>query len=507
MSKVAGKILHNSYWYSLEMALETLVVLGTSVAVARYLGPTKLGYFTLVNFFVAVVQRTGGTGLSVTTRKYMSEFIAQERMGRARAVYELSYRYQLYSALFIAVLGVATALVFGDPHYRLMSCLLIVSIVPGLMSWVPAQANQAFEDVSNNTISALGYLVSYTVIIALTVHFQWDLVGVATATLISRTIEVVWRTIPLNRKMAALPKEAIDRELKRDVQRFCLQATGLQLVTGAAFDRTEILFLKAYSTLDQIAFYSVSVSLSLNLLVPPRVLGFATGASLMVEASRDARRVASIVRNACTYTLLAIFPITFGAAAVALSATQVVYGSRYIGAVPAMMISSILILPRAFQWVSDTLLRVADQQNRLIVWFAISAVFNALIDWFLIPRYGATGAAWGNGLGQTFAVIGTWMLGRKFFEYTFPWASALRIGASSVAMGLIAYGVSHSLAGPLGLAAGIIAGAAVYPVFLRMTGALSAVDAERLLPIGKKLPGSLRGAFAAVIRFTTCAPA
>ena len=48
----SAKILSNSFWFGLETALEAIVFLGTSVAVARYLGPEKLGYFSYINFFV-----------------------------------------------------------------------------------------------------------------------------------------------------------------------------------------------------------------------------------------------------------------------------------------------------------------------------------------------------------------------------------------------------------------------------------------------------------------------
>ena len=75
----AGKILHNSFWYGLETVLETIVFLGTSIAVARYLGPEKLGEFTYINFFVATVTRTSGSGLSGATRKYMAEFLGLNR--------------------------------------------------------------------------------------------------------------------------------------------------------------------------------------------------------------------------------------------------------------------------------------------------------------------------------------------------------------------------------------------------------------------------------------------
>ena len=85
-----GKILNNSFWYGLETIIETVAFFGTSVAVARYLGPSKLGYFSYINFFVTIVTRTSGTGLASSTRKYMSEYLGLDQPGTARAVYHLA---------------------------------------------------------------------------------------------------------------------------------------------------------------------------------------------------------------------------------------------------------------------------------------------------------------------------------------------------------------------------------------------------------------------------------
>lgn len=242
----AGKILHNSFWFGLETIIEMVVFLGTSIAVARYLGPTKLGYFSYINFFVTIVTRTSGTGLSTATRKYMSEFIALDRLGTARAVYNLAHRYQLIGSIFIATLGLAAIVLFGDPQFRVMSSILMISLVPGLMSWVPAQANSAFQDVSNNTLSAFGYIAAYALTIILTVHFHWDLVGVASASLVGRTVEVFLRTIPLNATLRKLPLDTLDGDIIRRIRNFCIQAVGLQLLMTVVWDRSEMVFLRVF---------------------------------------------------------------------------------------------------------------------------------------------------------------------------------------------------------------------------------------------------------------------
>lgn len=499
----AGKILHNSFWYGLETIIETVVFLGTSIAVARYLGPIKLGYFSYINFFVMIVTRTSGTGLSTATSKYMSEFIALDRLGTARAVYNLAHRYQFISAVSISAIGVAGIALFGDPSFKLMASILILSIIPGLMSWVPAQANQAFQDVSNNTLSAFGYIAVYTGVIFLTLHFHWDLVGIASASLIGRTTEVFLRTIPLNAKLRKLPLDVLDSSIVDRIRRFCIQAVGIQLLMSIVWDRSEMVFLRAFSSLEQTAFYSISFTLANNLLMFPRILGSATGITLMVEAVRDPDRVNSIVQNSCRYLLLIILPVCLGTIAITYPAISLAYGTRYVGAVPVLMIAALLAVPRAFQSIPEVLIRAGDRQNRILVWYSITGVVNIALDYFLIKRYGAIGAAWGNGIAQSFGVIGIWFQARRFYTFSFPLLSAIRLSLASAIMAVVAYFVSHKIHGFLGLALAITSAVPIYIVLLKLFQGLDPSDRVRLGPIGNRLPGPARRAYLATIEFVT----
>lgn len=504
-TKPAGKILRNSFWYGIELVLETVVFLGTSIAVARYLGPAKLGYFSYINLFVTVITGTGGAGLAVATRKYMSEYLATGRLGTARAVYHLAHRYQLIGSITVAVIGLIGVLLFGDPAYRIMSAILFVSIVPGLMSRVPAQANQAFEDVSRNTISAFGYLAAYVTVIGLTLYFRWDLIGIAAASLIGRTVEVVMRTISLNKVLREMPLDTLDQEIVYRIRRFCLQAMGIQLLMSIVWDRSELFFLKAFSSLEQIGFYSISYTLCNNLLTLPRILGASTSATLMVETSRDPKRVASIVQNASRYLLLLAFPMCFGAAAVMLPGVQLVYGHRYLGAVPALIVATLLCIPRAFQFIPENLIRTADRQNHLLLWYGVTSVVNITLDFILIPKYGAVGAAWGNGLSQVFGIFAIWRQSRRFYSFELPKMAALRIGISGAIMAVIAYFISHHIPRFPGLALAILTAAVSYVLLLRLFGGLEPSDLDRLAPIGNRFPGPVRRVFLAVLSFATAA--
>ncbi len=496
---VTSRILHNSFWYGLETLLETAVFIGTSIAIARYLGPQKLGYFSYINFFVIVVTRTSGSGLANATRKYMSEFLAIDQPGTARAVYNLAYKYQLLGAITITVLGLTAVLLFGDPTYRTMSVLLIVSIVPGVMSWVPANANQAFEDVSKNTFSAFCYLVTYLAMILLTLHFRWDLTGIAAGLFVGRTVEVVLRTIPLHARLRTMPLAPLDTVIKHRIRRFCLEAVGIQLLMAVVWDRSEMVFLRAYCSLEQIAFYSVSFGLANNLLLFPRTFGSATGITLMVEAGRDSERVYSIVQNACRYLLLVALPVHLGAAAITRQAIGLAYGAKYAGAVPVLIVAAILSVPRAFQEIPEVLMRAADRQKQLLIWFSITGVVNIVLDWLLIPRYAAVGAAWGNGLAQMFGIVAIWYQAKRFYTFQFPVSSAIRLVAASGVMAGVAYLLAGAMPPAFGVPVAVVAAVVSYLVLVRLVRGMHASDRARLAPLSARLPPGLRGIAAAAI--------
>lgn len=499
----AGKILHNSFWFGLETVLETIVFLGTSIAVARYLGPEKLGEFTYINFFVTTVTRTSGTGLAGATRKYMSEFIGLNRPGTARAVYHLAYRYQLLASILITALGLISVFFFSAANYHWMSAILILSIIPGVMSWVPAQANQAFEDVYENTVSALGYIVSYAIVIVLTLHFHWDLIGIASAQLIGRSVEVVMRTIPLHIRLRKIPLDVLEQEIIDRIRQFCLQAIGIQLLMSVVWDRSELVFLRYMSGLKQIAFYSVSFTLANNLLVIPRTFGSATGITLMVESARDPKRIESIIKTASRFLLLVVFPVHLGAAAIAAQGLGFAYGTKYVEAIPVVMIASILSIPRAFQELAEVLLRAADRQKQILIWFTITGIINVTLDYFLIKQYGAVGAAWGNGISQTFGIVAIWFQARRYYTFKFPFEAAFRLLAAGTIMAIVAHYVVGLLPTPWGLIAAVISAAVTYIVMVKMFTGLEPYDRDRLELMSERMPESLRRAYMALVTFAT----
>ena len=59
-------IARNAGWYGLENGIGFVVTLFTSIAIARTLGPSKMGYIIYVMWIASIVSTLGGMGIPET---------------------------------------------------------------------------------------------------------------------------------------------------------------------------------------------------------------------------------------------------------------------------------------------------------------------------------------------------------------------------------------------------------------------------------------------------------
>src|SRR4051794_40587007 len=154
-----AKIARNSFWYGLETFLELLTFVATSVAVARSLGPEKLGVYTSLSYPILLLNSLAGIGLPMATRKYMAEFLADGRPGLARSVYRFTFRLQVIVGVGLSAVLAIAVLLCVPPQQRLMGLLLAASALPSVLSCIAAQANMALEDTSRNAGTGIAYVI------------------------------------------------------------------------------------------------------------------------------------------------------------------------------------------------------------------------------------------------------------------------------------------------------------------------------------------------------------
>jgi O-antigen/teichoic acid export membrane protein len=122
----------------------------------------------------------------------------------------------------------------------------------------------------------------------------------------------------------------------------------------------------------------------------------------------------------------------------------------------------------------------------------LTAIVNLALDFAFIPRYGAIGAAIGNGVAQAFGVFLFWKAATNIYPLHIPTRAILRIATSSAVAALAAFGVARNFRPVLGLTAGIMVAVPVFVFMLRILRALESSDYVRLNLITKRLPVAVR---------------
>jgi O-antigen/teichoic acid export membrane protein len=476
-----------------DLTVAYLTALATSIPIARMIGPERLGYFTYMVFLTRMSARLGTLGATTTVRKYMAEYLGKGDPQTARAIFYLALRFQL--AVSAVVTAVALVLVFtvSDPAYRMVSGVLVLSILPYTLHGIPSHANMANENMSANIPGSLAGNFLYMGLVGVSLVVGWDLLGVACAQLLAAVTELVVKMIAVRRWLDRAPRIALPADLRRRLLAFSGDGLVLMLLQLVVWDRSDVFLLERLaSSRSELSFYGTAISLTDQVSQIPLAVAGGIGMTLMAEYGRDIDAMRRIASQAMRYLALLACPLLFGLAALSDPLIRVLYGWEYLPAIPVLALAGPLAVGKALMSPAQQVLLSTERQRFLIGWLACCGAMNVLLDVLCIPGYGALGAAWAHGTAQTVAVFGMWTyLVRKLgVEMDYPTlrralVASLVMAAAVVPLAWLPLSWTALIAGP-------VVGAAVYALGLRLTGALGRQDRQRLLQLRPVMPGFLR---------------
>jgi O-antigen/teichoic acid export membrane protein len=490
-------IAKNTGWFGIESAIDFMLTIVTSIAIARTLGPTKMGYLIYVTWIASVVSGLGALGLPATTRKYMAEFLGKGDQGTARSIYIRTFLLQIAFAS-VATLGlVIWVLMDSNPDYRLASLLVVISIWPAMVNLISSQANVAAEDMAKNLPASAISVLTYAVIIGLTVYYHWGVVGVGAAMLAMRCADLIVRLVPTMARILKWPSEHHQPDyLQNRMVRFAWQSVAILALELVVWQRSEFVLLKHLSSdIRQVAFYSIAFSMADRLLITASIFGSSAGATIFAQYGRDKSRLPQITASTFRYLALSTIPIHFIAGALAGPALLLLYGNQYAGAMAVITIAPLLCMPKAFLAPIQSLLQSHERQGFVIWSTIIASVFDLGVAALLIPSMGAVGACIGSGVGEIVAVGGMWTVGVILFKVKLPWRLLFKVTLISTIAAFTAHFITMVFNPMVGVILGGSAAVVITLGLFYLMRVLQPEDSTRLLVIAGALPKQVSGPF------------
>jgi O-antigen/teichoic acid export membrane protein len=441
-------IARNTGWYGLENGISAVVTLFTSIAIARTLGPSKMGYIIYVSWIASVVSSLGGMGIPATTQKYMAEFLGMGDRGTARYIYFRTLLLQ--TGLATLATGGILIWVLGDANaeYKVASVLVVLSIWPSMVNSISAQANVATEQLSTNLPASVVSIFVFFFAILATVVLKWGVVGVGASLFLMRAADFLVRFFPTMKRILTWETTHVQPEgLRQRMIAFSWQSVASMVVALIVWDRSEFFLLKSLSSdIRQVAYYSVAFSMAERLMLGSVVFGSATTATIFAQYGRDKSKLPAITASTFRYLALTSIPLHVISAALAFPVLLFLYGNQYKDAAMVVTLAPLLCMPKAFIGPIQSLLQSAEKQRYVIMATIFAGIMDIGVAWYLIPAHGAVGACIGNGAAQITAVGIMWAIGIHLFGVKLPWLQITKITFISVLASLAAHFVAMRFA-------------------------------------------------------------
>jgi O-antigen/teichoic acid export membrane protein len=489
-------IARNTAWYGLENMIGFVTSLITSIAIARTLGPTKMGYIIYVTWLTGIVSQLGSVGIPITTRKYMAEYLGGGDYTTARFIYLRTLLIQTLLAT-VATIG-AVIWVFHDApaDYRIAALLLVVAMLPAMINFISAQANVAAETLSANLPGSLASTATYFILTLLAVVLHWGVNGIAFAMFAMKWADCLVRLIPTMRRILGWDSGHVHppEDLRARMMSFAAQSVMGMLLTLVVWDRSELFLLKHLTQdIRQLSFYSVAFSLAERLLIFPSIFAAASGASIYAQYGRDRSRLPAMTAASARYIALISLPIHIIAVPLAAPVVMVLYGKQYAGALLVATVAPLLCLPKAFSGPIQSLFESVDRQKYFIVTTIIASFVDVGVAWALIPSYGALGACLGSGAAQFTAVVLMWAVGIHRYDIRLPWGFLFKLTAISTFCAIIAYGATSKLSALPALILGSVISSTLFLLLGYVFKILEPEDRDRFRIISNACPAPVAG--------------
>lgn len=450
-----GEIAHNVSRGAIYLAIEKgAAVLSTMVYIAllaRWLGPTKYGVFSLAFAVIGLATALSGNA-EVFLERYTAEYQAQGRHRLLARAFRLALGLKTVLGLAVTAAVIALGPVFAE-HYRmpelrvLLPVLTLFIATDGMATTGRAvlYGLQRFEWMSG---LSLVFNLGKTILVGGLWAAQKGLVELAVGLSLLNALQgaiicaAAWRIASRSQPApggATDPEE--DAPLLPSMLRYCLPLLGARaaFLSGQNLGKLVLARVLDATTLGyySFAFQTVERFVELVHTLPASLLPSLT----QLVTRRESERLRHIFDQAFRLVQLTACVLSFGLFAFAHELTLWLGSPLFEPAVPMLRVLALVPLVRTAQQPL-TMLFQAMRRPALVLALALVKLGGEVLGYvILLPMLGAMGAALANLVGACAAFAGALIVMRTVL----PEGSGRRVGDVAKAMLLLLPGIAWAL--------------------------------------------------------------
>jgi O-antigen/teichoic acid export membrane protein len=471
-------VARSGVWNLAGAAIPQLYLALVSVAAARFLGAAEFGRQSFIAFVELTAIMLFTAGLPTALARFVGLLLGRDQPRAVRALVTFSGR--LLAPLAIgAGAGLAAAGLLGaDPSAAWG--LAGVGALFGILRQAPQAVLNGAQRWRDASISGLVVGAGATALTVAVLAAGAGITGMFAVEAAAEGIALLWLLVLARRFLRRLPPAGEAVVPIRELLSYVAYVSVGVVLTFVVWRRSELFFLAHYSTDTQIAYYSVAfAAVAVVLMLPGAIAGVLLPAVATLHGAGDIERIRSGYGRALRAIVLLSLPLAAGSLAVGPELIRLVYGSSFeaAGAPLRVLLAPLPVISAV--GLASVLLAGIGRLRPTTVMGVFAAAVNIALNFLLIPRLDALGAALASSIAQV--VIAVPML---VYAHTslggVRWEplSLVKTALASAIGGFATWGVVELVGGLVGVVAGLVGGLAIFFALAWALRILSADDAE-----------------------------
>jgi O-antigen/teichoic acid export membrane protein len=391
----AEKLVKNSIWLFGAEGLSKVIALVTQIFAARFLGGEGYGIFSFAfaatGAFIVFID----AGIAIFLTREVSRHPGNAS-GYLHNVFVMKLKLSLMTGLVLA--GALWMAALEQASLFSAAAIGLALMINGYTEMYLA-VFRAFERMRVVSILLVAQRVLFF-ILGLAVLLQGgDVVVFSFAFLASAVVILVAARRQMATRYKEQPSSTFDRQLAREIFNGALPLCGLLLFTYIYFRIDAVLLFFLRGELET-GWYSAAFKLIENiawLIASIRLGVFPVLAKTFKEGSDHYQK---IWQQTVRYLLLISIPLSVGMILLSPRILGLLYGTSFEAAGSVLMIMALGFPLLCLNDLAAYLLLSQNKTRSVLQITGVAAVFNVLLNFFLIPKWGMEGAAWAAALTQ-----------------------------------------------------------------------------------------------------------
>ena len=380
-------IFKNMSWLFISQIVASICAFIWTVLMARYLGVTKYGIFGFATSLTSILMVTTDLGLNT----HIVRHIATD--------YDSAPKYLGNAIPLKCIFGVGTMiltliiliLMKTDELTYTVTLLFTIEMVLKTLTYLLNGSFQAFEEGKYQGIENTLLHVILLIFILITIFCDFDIIGIAISYILANAIAFIYAYYALE-KHVTKPKFELDFP-------FCKEITRLSL----PFAIISLLYVIYYSIdivmlTNMVGPYASGIYNATYKLISVLTLFYSVYTAVIFPVmskffNDDEAMLLISFEKSIKYLMLAIIPIAVATVFYSNDIIHVIYGHKYDAASSVLCILIWTVCLLFISGATTTLLNASHKEVAVTKIYAIAAIFNIVLNFFMIPLLSYNGAA------------------------------------------------------------------------------------------------------------------